>query len=212
MWKFDRVEDALEEIQNGRMVIVADDESRENEGDLVCAAEKVTPEIISFMINHGRGLVCAPITADRASALDIPLMVERNTEYTGCSFLISVDADPQFGVTTGISAGDRAKTIKRLVDDDARPGDFRRPGHIFPLRARSGGVMERNGQTEASVDLARLAGLKPAGVICEIILEDGAMARRDELFRFASKYHLRFITVAQLQEYIKVNERTLQFV
>jgi len=202
MRKFDLVEDAIEDIRKGRMVIVADDESRENEGDLVCAAETVTPEIISFMINHGRGLVCAPISDERASRLELPLMLEKNTEYTGCAFLVSVDADPAFGVTTGISAHDRARTIRLLLDDDAQPQHFRRPGHVFPLRARDGGVLERNGQTEASVDLARLAGLKPGGVICEIILENGEMARRDDLFAFADKYNMRFITVAQLQEYL----------
>lgn len=203
MHKFDLVEDAIEDIRKGRMVIVADDESRENEGDFICAAEMVTPEIISFMINHGRGLVCAPITDQRACELELPLMLEKNTEYTGCSFLVSVDADPAFGVTTGISAQDRATTIQLLLDEECRPADFRRPGHVFPLRARDGGVLERNGQTEAAVDLARLAGLKPAGVICEIIREDGFMARRDELFCIARKYHMRFITVAQLQAYLQ---------
>ncbi|HJX19223.1 MAG TPA: 3,4-dihydroxy-2-butanone-4-phosphate synthase [Acidiferrobacterales bacterium] len=202
MNKFDLVEDAIEDILKGKMVIVADDESRENEGDFVCAAEMVTPEIISFMINHGRGLVCAPITDQRARELELPLMLEKNTEYTGCSFLVSVDADPAFGVTTGISAQDRATTIRLLLDEERRPADFRRPGHVFPLRARDGGVLERNGQTEASVDLARLAGLKPAGVICEIIREDGFMARRDELFLIARKYNMRFITVAQMQTYM----------
>jgi 3,4-dihydroxy 2-butanone 4-phosphate synthase/GTP cyclohydrolase II len=203
MYKFDLVEDAIEDIRNGKMVIVADDESRENEGDFICAAESVTPEIISFMINHGRGLVCAPITDQRASELQLPLMLEKNTEYTGCSFLVSVDADPAFGVTTGISAHDRATTIRMLVDEERKPMDFRRPGHVFPLRARDGGVLERNGQTEAAVDLARLAGLKPAGVICEIIREDGFMARRDELFYIARKFNLRFITVAQMQAYLQ---------
>ena len=149
MFKFDLVEDAIEDIRKGKMVIVADDESRENEGDFICAAEAVTPEIISFMINHGRGLVCAPITDQRARELELPLMLEKNTEYTGCSFLVSVDGDPEFGVTTGISAQDRSTTIRMLVDEERRPTDFRRPGHVFPLRARDGGVLERNGQTEA---------------------------------------------------------------
>ena len=207
MRKFDHVEDAIEDIQQGRIVIVADDESRENEGDFVCAAQLVTPEIISFMISHGRGLVCAPISRQQATALKLPPMVERNTEYTGCSFLVSVDADPKFGVTTGISAHDRAATIRLLIDDAAAPQDFRRPGHVFPLQARDNGVLERNGQTEASVDLAVLAGCKPAGVICEIINENGAMARRDELFYIAAKFNLRFITVHQLQEYRRKYDR-----
>lgn len=209
MHKFDLVEDAIEDIRKGKVVIVADDESRENEGDFICAAETVTPEIISFMINYGRGLVCAPITDQRAKELQLPLMQERNTEYTGCSFLVSVDGDPSFGVTTGISAQDRSTTIRMLVDEERKPSDFRRPGHVFPLRARDGGVLERNGQTEAAVDLAKLAGLKPAGVICEIIREDGMMARRDELFNIARKFNLRFITVAQMQEYLE-NEKQVQ--
>ena len=160
---FDRVEDAIEDIRNGRMVIVADDEDRENEGDLVMAASAVTPEHVNFMAKHGRGLICVTLTPERADRLDLPMMTERNTDPHGTAFSISVDADPRFGVTTGISAHDRSKTIEILADETARPEDLRRPGHIFPLRAKPGGVLRRIGQTEASVDLARLAGCYPAG-------------------------------------------------
>src|SRR3954463_584598 len=170
---FDRVEDAIEDIRNGKLVIVADDEDRENEGDLVCAASKVTPELINFMAVHGRGLICAPLSAERADALGLGAITERNQEYMGTAFTVPVDGHPRFGVTTGISAADRARTIQLLVDPATRPSDLVRPGHVFPLRAAPGGVLRRIGQTEASVDLARLAGLPPAGVICEILNEDG---------------------------------------
>ena len=160
---FDRVEDAIEDIRQGKMVIVADDEDRENEGDLVCAASLITPEAINFMTKHGRGLICVALTNERADELGLPLMTDNNTDPQRTAFTISVDADTRFGVTTGISAYDRAKTIQVLIDSDARPSDLRRPGHIFPLRARKGGVLRRVGQTEAAVDLARLAGLPAAG-------------------------------------------------
>ena len=207
---FDRVEDAIEDIRLGKMVIVADDEDRENEGDLVCAASEVTPETINFMSKHGRGLICVAMTGERADELGLPLMTENNTDPQRTAFTVSVDADTRFGVTTGISAFDRAKTIRVLLDPDTRPPDLRRPGHIFPLRARTGGVLRRVGQTEAAVDLARLAGLPAAGVICEILKEDGTMARRPELEEMARKYDLRFITVAQLVSYRLARERLVR--
>lgn len=204
---FDHVKEAIEHIRQGRMVIVADDEDRENEGDLVCAATAATPEIVNFMAQHGRGLICVALTPERADDLDLLPMTDTNTDPQGTAFTVSVDAHRRFGVTTGISAFDRAKTIQVLVDPESRPGDLRRPGHIFPLRAVAGGVLRRVGQTEASVDLARLAGLPPAGVICEIMNADGSMARRPELESFASEYDLKFITVAQLVRYRLAKER-----
>ena len=178
---FDTVEKAIEDIREGRMVIVADDEDRENEGDLVMAAAKVTPDHVNFMTKYGRGLICVALTDERADALDLPLMTQRNTDPQETAFTISVDAHRRFGVTTGISAQDRAKTIEVLTSSNSDPSDLRRPGHIFPLRAKPGGVLRRVGQTEASVDLARMADLPPVGVICEILNEDGTMARRREL-------------------------------
>ncbi|HEX8273176.1 MAG TPA: bifunctional 3,4-dihydroxy-2-butanone-4-phosphate synthase/GTP cyclohydrolase II [Longimicrobiaceae bacterium] len=207
---FDRVEDALQDIRDGKMVIVADDEDRENEGDLVCAASAVTPEIINFMAVHGRGLVCVALTQERADELDLRPMSEFNTEAQGTAFTVSVDAAAKFGVTTGISAADRAKTIQVCIDPEAKPSDLRRPGHVFPLRARPGGVLRRVGQTEASVDLARLAGLPPAGVICEILNDDGSMARRPELEVFAQKHGLKFITVADIVAYRLQSERLVR--
>jgi 3,4-dihydroxy 2-butanone 4-phosphate synthase / GTP cyclohydrolase II len=204
---FDDIEAAIQDIREGRMVIVADDEDRENEGDLVCAASAVTPEIVNFMATHGRGLICLALTPERADALDLRPMSEYNTEAQGTAFTVSVDAAARFGVTTGISAADRARTIEVCMDPDAVPSDLRRPGHIFPLRARPGGVLRRVGQTEASVDLARLAGLPPAGVICEILNDDGSMARRPELEVFAERHGLRFITVAQIVAYRLQRER-----
>jgi 3,4-dihydroxy 2-butanone 4-phosphate synthase / GTP cyclohydrolase II len=204
---FDRVEDALEDIRNGKMVIVADDEDRENEGDLVCAASLITPEIINFMATHGRGLICLALTAERADALDLRPMTDSNTEALGTAFTVSVDAAARFGVTTGISASDRARTIQVCMDPESTPADLRRPGHIFPLRARPGGVLRRVGQTEASVDLARLAGLPAGGVICEILNDDGTMARRPELELFAEQHRLKFITVAQIVAYRLKRER-----
>jgi 3,4-dihydroxy 2-butanone 4-phosphate synthase/GTP cyclohydrolase II len=198
---FDRVEDAIEDIRQGRMVIVADDEDRENEGDLVMAAAAVTPDHINFMAQHGRGLICVTLTPDRADELELPPQTDVNTDPQGTAFTISVDAHQRFGVTTGISTHDRAKTIQVLVDPETRPGDLRRPGHIHPLRAKPGGVLRRVGQTEAGVDLARLAGLPPVGVICEILNPDGTMARRPQLEEFAKEHGLKFITVAQLVAY-----------
>jgi 3,4-dihydroxy 2-butanone 4-phosphate synthase/GTP cyclohydrolase II len=199
------VENAIEEIRQGRMVILVDDEDRENEGDLTMAAEAVTPEAINFMSKHGRGLICLSLTPEKADSLDLPLMVNHNTSQFQTGFTVSIEA--RCGVTTGISASDRATTILTAVRDDARPRDLVRPGHIFPLRARKGGVMVRTGQTEGSVDLARLAGLKPAGVICEIMDEDGSMARMPSLETFSQKHGIGIVTIADLVEYRMRNER-----
>ncbi len=204
---FDSVRSAIRDIAAGKLVIVADDEDRENEGDLVCAADRITPGLVNFMTKFGRGLICVSLTPERAEALELPLMTDRNTDPQGTAFTVSVDAHRRFGVTTGISAQDRARTVQVLADPATVPEDLRRPGHIFPLRARSGGVLRRVGQTEAAVDLARLAGLTPAGVICEILNEDGTMARRAELERMAARHDLRFITVEQLVAYRLSRER-----
>src|SRR5215510_2372925 len=195
---FSDVEKAIADIRAGKLVIVADDERRENEGDLIGAAEKVTPEMINFMATHARGLICMPLTPERCDALGLPQMTEHNTESHETAFTVSVDAAARFGVTTGISAADRAATIRVAIDPSTVPADLRRPGHVFPLRARPGGVLQRVGQTEASVDLARLAGLVPAGVICEILNPDGTMARRADLHTMADRLGLTFVTVAQL--------------
>lgn len=207
---FDPVEDAIAAIANGEMVIVADDEDRENEGDLVCAASKVTPEIINFMASEGRGLICLTLTPETCNKLQLYPMVNQNNDPFGTAFTVSIDASPKYGVTTGISAADRANTIKVAIAPDAIPSDLRRPGHIFPLQSKPGGVLERVGQTEASVDLSRLAGLHPSGVICEILNPDGTMARRNDLFVIAKKFNLKFITVAQLINYRLRNERMIE--
>tara|TARA_B100000959_G_scaffold54180_1_gene56505 strand:+ start:14059 stop:15276 length:1218 start_codon:yes stop_codon:yes gene_type:complete len=207
---FETVEKAIADIREGRMIIVADDEDRENEGDLVMAAAKVTPDHVNFMTKHGRGLICVALTDERADDLDLPLMTQRNTDPQETAFTISVDAHRRFGVTTGISAQDRAKTIEILTSPTSDPSDLRRPGHIFPLRAKPGGVLRRVGQTEASVDLARMAELPPVGVICEILNEDGTMARRHELKNFAIEHGLRFITVAQMVAYRLTKTRIIQ--
>jgi 3,4-dihydroxy 2-butanone 4-phosphate synthase/GTP cyclohydrolase II len=204
---FGTVEQAIEDLRNGKIVIVADDEDRENEGDLVCAAELVTPEMINFMALHGRGLICLALTGERCDQLGLPQMTERNTEELATAFTVSIDAERRFGVTTGISASDRSTTIHVAMNPATVPSDLRRPGHIFPLRARPGGVLQRVGQTEASVDLARLAGLMPAGVICEILNPDGSMARRPELTEMAQRHSLTFITVAQVVAYRLSKER-----
>ena len=193
------IEEAIKEIREGRMVILVDDEDRENEGDLCMAAEKVTPEAINFMAKYGRGLICLPMTAEKIDALDLPLMVDHNTSPYGTGFTVSIEA--RCGVTTGISAADRATTILTAVADDAKPRDLVRPGHVFPLRAKNGGVIVRAGQTEGSVDLARLAGRKPAGVICEIMDEDGTMARMPTLEKFSEKHGIGICTIADLIEY-----------
>jgi 3,4-dihydroxy 2-butanone 4-phosphate synthase/GTP cyclohydrolase II len=194
-----RVKEALEDIRQGKMVILVDDEDRENEGDLCMAAEMVTPEAVNFMAKEGRGLICLSLTEDRADHLGLPLMVQENSSSFGTAFTISIEA--RRGVTTGISAADRARTIQVAIDDDTEANDLARPGHIFPLRAKKGGVMVRAGQTEGSVDLARMAGLKPAGMICEIMNDDGTMARMPELRKFAEKHDLRIVTIADMVAY-----------
>ena len=193
------IEEALEDIRQGKMVILVDDEDRENEGDLTMAAEKVTPEAINFMAKYGRGLICLSLTEERINELRLPMMVSENTSRFQTAFTISIDA--RHGVTTGISAADRAKTILTAIDDHAKPEDLVAPGHVFPLRARKGGVLVRTGQTEGSVDLARLAGLKPAGVICEIMNEDGTMARMPDLQIFSKKHGIKIVTIADLIKY-----------
>jgi 3,4-dihydroxy 2-butanone 4-phosphate synthase/GTP cyclohydrolase II len=190
------IEEAIDEIRRGRMVILTDDKDRENEGDLCMAAEKITPAAVNFMATYGRGLICLTLTEERVRHLGLAMMVSDNTSPFGTAFTVSVDSAQ--GITTGISAADRAKTILDSIADDAKPQDLATPGHIFPLRARNGGVLVRAGQTEGSVDLARLAGLKPAGVICEIMKDDGTMARQPDLMRFAKKHKLKVVTNADL--------------
>ena len=204
--QFSSIEDAIAEIREGRMVIIVDDEDRENEGDLVCAAEKATPEIVNFMARHARGLICLPLTEERCDELHLTTQVADNTSYLGTAFTVSIDA--RKGVSTGISAADRATTIQAAVDPQTRPQDLARPGHVFPLRAKKGGVLVRAGQTEASVDIARMAGLYPAGVICEIMNEDGTMSRLPELTEFAGRHNLKMITVADLVRY-RISKETL---
>lgn len=204
---FNTIEEAIEDFKNGKPVLIADDEDRENEGDLICSAEKITPEIINFMAQECRGLVCLAITPQRAKELELTQMVQKNTESAQTAFTQSIDGAAVYGVTTGISAYDRAKTILITTDKNARPNDLRRPGHIFPCVAKEGGVLQRTGHTEASVDLARFAGHFPAGVMCEIMNPDGTMARRDELKEFALKHNIKFITVAQLISYRLRTER-----
>jgi 3,4-dihydroxy 2-butanone 4-phosphate synthase/GTP cyclohydrolase II len=196
---FSSIEEAVEDIKAGKMVIVVDDEDRENEGDLTIAAEKVTPETINFMARYGRGLICLSLTEERLDELKIPLMVTENSSSYGTAFCVSIEARRK--VSTGISAADRAQTILTALDPQTRPQDLVKPGHVFPLRARKGGVLIRAGQTEAAVDLARIAGLKPAGVICEVMNDDGTMARVQELYNFAQKHDLKMITVADLIKY-----------
>jgi len=197
--RFVSIEGAIAEIRTGRMVIVVDDEDRENEGDLIMAAERVTPEVINFMRKYAGGLICVPMTGERLDELEIPQMVSHNTEHLETAFTISVGA--RHRITTGISAADRANTILTLVDPKTRPKDLSRPGHVFPLRAKAGGVLRRAGHTEAAVDLARLAGLAPAGVLCEIMNEDGTMARTTELARFAERHQLKLVSIKALIEY-----------
>ncbi|HXH06655.1 MAG TPA: bifunctional 3,4-dihydroxy-2-butanone-4-phosphate synthase/GTP cyclohydrolase II [Vicinamibacterales bacterium] len=207
---FAPIEEAVAAIRDGRMVIVVDDEDRENEGDLTIAAEKVTPEAINFMMTHGRGLICLSLTPERCDELDLPLMVQANTTRFETAFCVSIDAK---GVTTtGVSAADRAATILTAIDPATRPSDLARPGHVFPLRARPGGVLVRAGQTEAAVDLARIAGLYPAGVICEIANADGTMARVPELARFARRHRLPMVTIADLIKYRMRTERLVRHV
>jgi 3,4-dihydroxy 2-butanone 4-phosphate synthase/GTP cyclohydrolase II len=198
---FHSIPEALEDLKCGRMVIVVDDENRENEGDLVCAAQFATPQAINFMATYGRGLICLAMQGSRLDELKIPLMVGQNTDSNQTAFTVSIDAGPEAGVSTGISAADRSRTIQAAIHPHTRPEDLRRPGHVFPLRAREGGVLKRAGHTEAAVDLAMLAGLYPAGVICEIQNPDGSMARLPQLIEYARQHDLKIITIAHLIEY-----------
>lgn len=204
---FNTIEEALEDIKAGKMVIVVDDEDRENEGDLIMAAEKATPEAINFMASYGKGLICVSLTSERIQELDLDIMVQNNTDPNCTAFTVSVDATD---CTTGISAYERAHTIQVLVDDNSKPGDLRKPGHIFPLRSRDGGVLVRTGHTEGSLDLARLAGLKPAGVLCEIMNDDGNMARVPDLIAFKEKHNLKLVTIKDLISYRRRNERLIE--
>lgn len=201
--EFSAIEDAIEDIRQGKMVVVVDDEDRENEGDIIIAAEHVTPEVINFMATYAKGLICTPIEGERLDALNIPQMVANNTDHHETAFTVSVDA---YDTETGISAYERCQTVKRLIDPQAKPSDFRRPGHVFPLRAVPGGVLRRAGHTEATTDLARLAGLYPAGLCCEIMEDDGHMMRTPQLMEFAAGHNLRILTVQALIEYRKRTE------
>ncbi|MDI4645431.1 bifunctional 3,4-dihydroxy-2-butanone-4-phosphate synthase/GTP cyclohydrolase II [Cohnella hashimotonis] len=204
---FDTIESALEDLKRGKMVLVVDDEDRENEGDLIALAEMATPEVINFMITKARGLVCAPITQERAEQLELPPMVSHNTDYHGTAFTVSVD---HISTTTGISAYERAMTVKGLIDPDAKPGDFRKPGHIFPLIAKKGGVLRRSGHTEAAIDLAILCDSAPAAVICEVIKEDGTMARLPDLQLFAQEHDLKLISIQELIRYRNDKEKLVK--
>lgn len=205
---FADVESAIKDIKKGKMVIVVDDPDRENEGDLLCAAEKVTPEIINFMTKYARGLICVPMKNKQLEKLEIENMVDKPTEKKGCSFTVSVDC--RIGTTTGISAYDRAVTVQKLIDKYSKPDDFARPGHIFPLRYKEGGVLVRTGHTEAAVDLVGLAGLYPAGVICEIMNDDGSMSRMPDLVKFAKKHKLKILTIETLINYRRQTEKLVR--
>ncbi|MDO9594514.1 MAG: 3,4-dihydroxy-2-butanone-4-phosphate synthase [Lutibacter sp.] len=215
--KLNTIQEAIEDIRNGKMIIVVDDQDRENEGDFIAAAECVTPEMINFMAQHGRGLICAPLTEKRADELGLPLMVNKNTVLHNTQFTVSIDLIGS-GCSTGISVQDRAKTIKAITSKETKPEDFGRPGHIFPLRAKEGGVLRRTGHTEASIDLARLAGFQPAGILVEILNEDGTMARLPQLIEVAKKFNLKIISIEDLVAYrmkydsliIKIENFTLQ--
>lgn len=207
---FCSVEKAIEEIRQGRMIVVVDDEDRENEGDVIIAAEKVTPEAVNFMVKHARGLVCLPIIGERLDELEIPPMVPKPADHMGTAFTVSIDAKK--GVTTGISAHERAITIKTVLDPNTKPDDLVRPGHIFPLRYKEGGVLRRPGHTEAAVDLARLAGLYPAGVICEVMNEDGTMARVPQLMEFCREFDLEMMTIADLVKYRMRTEKLIRLI
>lgn len=206
-FKFDSIEDAIEDFKAGKLIIVADDEDRENEGDVICSAEKVTPEVINFLATEVKGLICFAIDDSIARQLDLPQMVEQNTEGMKTAFTISIDANEKYGVTTGISAYDRAKTVEVAIARDAQPSDLRRPGHLFPCVAKKGGVLERTGHTEAVVDLAKLSGHRPAGVMCEVMAPDGRMARRDYLRKFADEHGIKFISVSELIAYRLKSEK-----
>jgi 3,4-dihydroxy 2-butanone 4-phosphate synthase/GTP cyclohydrolase II len=205
--KFNTIEEAIKEIRQGKMIVMVDDEDRENEGDLIMAAEMATPEAVNFMAVHGRGLICLPMTGQRLDELDLPAMVSHNTDPNATGFTVSIDARE---CTTGISAHERSMTIQRVLDPRTKPADLRRPGHIFPLRYKDGGVLRRAGHTEASVDLARLAGLYPAAVICEIMHEDGTMARVPDLMGFVEKHNLKIATIAELIQYRRRTEQLVR--
>jgi 3,4-dihydroxy 2-butanone 4-phosphate synthase/GTP cyclohydrolase II len=205
--KFNTIEEAIEDIKQGKIIVAVDDEDRENEGDLIMAAEMVTPEAINFMAVHGRGLICLPMTGQRLDELELPAMVVNNTDPHATAFSVSIDAAD---CTTGISAHERALTVKAVLDPNTKPADLRRPGHIFPLRAKEGGVLRRTGHTEATVDLARLSGLYPAGICCEIMKEDGTMARVPELIEFVKTHNLKIITIADLIQYRRHTERLVR--
>lgn len=207
--KLNTIEEAIEAIKNGEVIIVVDDENRENEGDFICAADKVTPEIINFMATHGRGLICAAVVEDRCDELGLNLMVDNNSAAYETPFTVSVDLIGH-GCTTGISASDRAKTVKALVDPNIRPEELGKPGHIFPLRAKRGGVLRRTGHTEAAMDLARLAGLNPAGVLVEIMNEDGTMARLPDLVHVAKRFNLKLVSIEDLISYRLENESLIE--
>lgn len=207
VFPFDAIDDAIADLKAGKAIVVVDDENRENEGDLICAAQFATPDLINFMAVEARGLICLAMTGERLDQLDLPLMVTHNTDSNQTAFTVSIDASPALGVTTGISADDRARTIQAVINPLTRPIDLRRPGHIFPLRSRDGGVLKRAGHTEAAVDLARLAGLYPAGVICEIQNPDGSMARLPQLVDYARQFHLKIISIADLISYRLHHER-----
>lgn len=198
---FDNIEDALKDFREGKFLLIADDENRENEGDLICSAQAITPEKINFMATECRGLICVAITEERAKELKLSQMVQNNTEKLRTAFTQSIDGAEKFGVTTGISAYDRAKTVEIVADKNSKPEDLRRPGHIFPCVAKLGGVLERTGHTEACTDIARICGLYPAGVMCEVMKQDGTMARRDDLKKFAKLHNIKFISVEQLAQY-----------
>lgn len=206
-FKFDTIDDALADLKAGKAVVVVDDEHRENEGDVICAAQFATPDLINFMAVEARGLICLALTGQRLDELDLPLMVTQNTDSNQTAFTVSIDASPEMGVTTGISAEDRARTIQVAINPATQPTDLRRPGHIFPLRAREGGILKRAGHTEATVDLARLAGLYPAGVLCEIQNPDGSMARLPQLVDYAKTHHLKLISIADLISYRLQHDR-----
>jgi 3,4-dihydroxy 2-butanone 4-phosphate synthase/GTP cyclohydrolase II len=208
-FKLDPIEEAINDIKNGKVIIVVDDEDRENEGDFVAAAEMVTPQMINFMATHGRGLICTPLTENRCKALELNMMVHNNTDPMETAFTVSVDLRGN-GVTTGISASDRAQTVKALIDDNTKPFELARPGHIFPLVAKEGGVLRRTGHTEAAIDFARLAGLQPAGVIVEIMNEDGTMARLPELYDVAKKFDLKIVSIEDLVAYRMLHDSLIE--
>ena len=199
MNKFSSIKETVSAFRSGKIVIVFDDRTRENEGDLICAAEKITPEKVNFMTKHGRGLICVPISPEIAKKINLKKLVKKNTDHTKCNFTISVDLKK--GTSTGISAFDRSKTIKAFTQNNLKPEDFARPGHVFPIIVDNKGVLKRPGHSEAAVDLAKLSGLKPAGVICEILREDGRMARLKDLFEFAKKHNLKIICIKDLIDY-----------